>query len=122
MTRVTYTADGGHYRVAGIGFDPGDTKDVDGELADYLRGHEDFDVVDDVAESEGDAREEDGPPEGHLTRYHPSDLTVDEIREKLSEFDYTAADLERLADEERDGKNRTTAIDAIEDRRDELEG
>jgi len=57
MTTVRYTADGGHYRVGGHGFDPGDEKDVDDDLADYLTDRDDFEVVD------TSVGQEDEPPD-----------------------------------------------------------
>ncbi|QLH80975.1 hypothetical protein [Halosimplex pelagicum] len=46
MATVRYTADGGHYRVGGHGFDPGDEREVGEELAEYLADVDDFEVVD----------------------------------------------------------------------------
>lgn len=119
MPRVTYTAESGRYRVVNHTFTPGDTHPVSDELAGHLADHDQFEVLDDAGGD--DVHEEDGPPDGHLTRYHPSDLTVDEINEKLDSFDYEALELEKLAEEEREGKDRTTAIEAIEDRLADLE-
>lgn len=45
MPTAHYTADGGHYRVGGIGFDPGDVYEVDGDLAEHLEGVDDFDIT-----------------------------------------------------------------------------
>lgn len=55
MPEVTYTG-GGHFRVAGCGFDSGATQDVDDELAQYLAGRDDFDVHDseDTSDEESD--------------------------------------------------------------------
>lgn len=50
--RVRYTADGGHYRVGGHGFDPGDVRDVDEDLGEYLEDHDDFEVVEETATCE----------------------------------------------------------------------
>ena len=52
MVRVRYTADGGHYRVGGRGYDPGQEQDVDEELAEYLEDHDDFEVVGETAGDE----------------------------------------------------------------------
>lgn len=53
MPTVRYTG-GGHYRVGGEGFDPGQAKDVDAELAAYLEDVDGFEVVDEAGdEAEG---------------------------------------------------------------------
>ncbi|WP_135806206.1 hypothetical protein [Halorussus marinus] len=122
MTRVTYTADGGHYRVGGVGFDPGDTKDVDGELADYLRDHEDFDVVEDAADEVGETSDlGDGAVEVEPP-FDPSDQTVDELSERVEDIDDVDL-LDALYHAEDTGKSRTTALETISSRYyDELEG
>lgn len=53
MPRVRYTAEGGHYRVGGVGFDPGQEKDVDQDLAEYLEGVDEFDVVYEASDGDG---------------------------------------------------------------------
>lgn len=65
MTTIRYTADGGHYRVGGYGFDPGDEKDVDDDLAEYLADRDDFEVTGDpeaaTDETEGSDDNAEGP-------------------------------------------------------------
>lgn len=61
----------------------------------------------------------DGDPVGDIPPFSPGERTVAEIREVLDEYDYPEEALSALADAERDGKNRETALDAIES---ELEG
>ncbi|MDZ7730328.1 MAG: electron transfer flavoprotein subunit alpha/FixB family protein [Natrialbaceae archaeon] len=49
----------------------------------------------------------------------PSDVTVDELREAVADID-SIEDLETIRDAEADGKNRTTALEAIDDRLEDL--
>jgi hypothetical protein len=116
MPTVRYTG-GGTYRVAGVGFGPGDEKNVDDELADYLADRDDFEVVDDV--DHGDVREEDGPPDdesegGVEPPFDPSEHTVDELTSELEDGDYGGSKLHALSAVEEDRKDRETAIEAIE--------
>jgi hypothetical protein len=126
MATVRYTADGGHYRVGGYGFDPGDVKDVDDDLADYLAEHDDFDVVDEDDEVEGSAETDLAPApdldgEAETLPFNPADHTNDEVAEKVATIDdkATLVALRRLEEEQQD---RTGATDAITNRLDELEG
>jgi len=113
MPTVRYTADGGHYRVGGHGFEPGDERDVDDELAGYLADHGDFEVVDDAGGD--DVHEEDGPPdEGANPPFDPSKSTVDELEAALKETNHHQVALEALLEAEKDGKDRETAKEAIE--------
>lgn len=112
MPEVTYTG-GGHYRVGGYGFDPGTTQDVDGELASYLADHDDFTV--DVEET-GDVKDSGGMHDSEaLAPFHPQDHKVSEIKELVATNDYSDAELEALADAEREHDDRTTAVEAIEE-------
>ncbi|MFA1612050.1 hypothetical protein [Halobellus rubicundus] len=82
MPRVRYTADGGHYRTNGVGFDPGDVRDVGPDLAEYLCDRDDFERVDEPSsdaaadgagsEAAADASESEGEkspdePEGEAS-------------------------------------------------------
>ena len=121
MTTVRYTADAGHYRVGGHGFDPGDERDVDDELAGYLADHEDFEVVDDTDE----AVHEEDPLEGksiaevdaseHLDRWldHPYDHRAEQVR---------SGSVDDSLDAIEDAETSQTVLDAVEERREELEG
>jgi len=44
----------------------------------------------------------------------PGEYSVDELRDHLADQDYTADELDALAEAERDGDDRTTALDAID--------
>ena len=44
----------------------------------------------------------------------PGEYSVDELRDHLADHDYTANELDALAEAERDGDDRTTALDAID--------
>lgn len=46
--------------------------------------------------------------------FDPAEYSVDELEDALAADDYSAADLDALSDAERDGKDRTTALDAID--------
>jgi len=132
MPRAHYTG-GGTYRVAGHSFEPGDEREVDRELATYLRDHDDFKVTvekgstgesDDVDGSAEDEADEDGdetvfpadePP------FDPAEHTVDEIETLLEENDYDEPKLLALYSAEAEAGERQTALAAIEDAEDELE-
>ena len=118
MPTVKYTADGGTYRVGGYGFEPGDKHDVDDDLAGYLADHEDFEVIDGAGGD--DVHDEDGPPD------------VDEW-DDWSEDSWLELDYQQRADDVREGRvdghlddivdveTSDTVIEAVADRRDELE-
>lgn len=107
MPTVRYTA-GGRYRVAGHTFEPGDEADISDGLADHLVDTGAFTVV-------GGDGSQPWPPEDYI----PSKHTVAEIREGVAEID-DPEQLERLAEAEEAGENRTTALEAIDDRLAEL--
>ena len=52
---------------------------------------------------------------------HPDDLTVDELEERIADVDDVAL-LEAIRGAETDAEDRTTAVDAIDARLNELEG
>ena len=134
MPRARYTAEGGTYRVAGISFEPGDEREVDHELADYLSDHKDFvvsvekaasDVESDSADDDDDEDETDSDGDGEgqgggdgfdvgafLDRT-PVDDVVEDI--KAGEADDHLSAVAEAA-------NRVTIEDAIGQRRAELEG
>jgi hypothetical protein len=125
MPRVRYTADGGHYRVGGHGFDPGDEVDVDGELAEYLADHDDFEVLE--ADDDGDEDNSDdgkdateaiatGDADAFVDRTPVSDVADDILDGHVDEV------LNEIEAAESDGRDRKTVYEAIEDRRDELGG
>ena len=125
MPTVRYTADGGHYRVGGHGFDPGDERTVDDELAEYLADRDGFEVIGDAGDD--DVHEEDGPPDldavdGEPTLpFSPENHTNDEVAEKVADIDEPAA-LRALLNLEAEQKDRDGATEAIQNRLDELEG
>lgn len=55
---------------------------------------------------------EDGDVEPPFT---PGEKTIDELEDELANTDYDDAELEALADAERDGENRDGALDVIEE-------
>ena len=128
MARVRYTADGGHYRVGGHGFDPGDEHEVDAELADYLSDVDAFEVID----ADGSPGEEDEPPD------EAGAEATDDGEGESEEFDVGAfvsrTPVDDVADDIRAGEadeyleavdeaaTRVTVQDAIGERRAELEG
>ncbi|MUV59983.1 hypothetical protein [Halobacterium sp. CBA1126] len=124
MPEVTYTG-GGHYRVAGVGFDPGDTQDVNDDLAEYLDERNDFEIVSETDETGGDAPDEDTS--------EPESEDVDEESGFDAEafLDRDAADIvdaveageaDGHLDEVGDATEYVTVEDAVGERRAELEG
>ncbi|GGO01794.1 hypothetical protein [Haloarcula pellucida] len=119
---VVEKTSGARVTIRDIGeFTHGDRADVGAADAAYLcdeRG--DFERVDDaVAAEDGpadeDVHEEDGPPDGAGPIPDPSDHSVADLRDKLSDID----DVDVLAavyDAEEAGKDRDTAIEAIQGR------
>jgi hypothetical protein len=108
-------------RAIGRQLSVGDRAEVSDELAAYLcddRG--DFAVVDDVGATEGETDDdtvgqEDGPPDAGGPIPAPSEHSVKDLRDKLSDID----DIDVLAavyDAEDAGKDRDSAIDAIQSR------
>ena len=87
----------------------------------YERISRSFEQVDDVDDVTDDADEEQvdqgDPPE---VDPHPGELTVDEIEDRVAEVD-DLAKLRAILSLEEDGKDRTTATDAIEERIHDLE-
>ncbi|MCJ0619449.1 hypothetical protein JZX76_07980 [Haloarcula hispanica] len=101
--------EGGRVTVRGIGeFGLGDQVEVSKDDAAYLCDERaDFERVDDAAEEDG-ASDEANPP------FDPSASTVDEIEAALEETNHHPVALQALLDAEKDGKNRDTAVEAIE--------
>lgn len=57
----------------------------------------------------------DKPPDEDVEPpFDPSEKTVDELQDALEQNEYSDAELEALAEAEADGKNRETALEAIE--------
>jgi len=67
-------------------------------------------------ESTAEAGDEAGPP------FAPSEYSVDDLRDKLDASDYGVDALEALRTAETTGDNRTTALEAISDALDAVEG
>ncbi|MEA5387119.1 hypothetical protein VB779_08660 [Haloarculaceae archaeon H-GB11] len=137
MPRLRYTG-GGTYRVGGYGFEAGEENNVDGELAEYLADHDDFEEVDgaDADGGQDDAGSDDagddvtdGPGltasdsggESKPLPFNPEEHTNDEVADKVADIDDVET-LQALRNLEEDQQDRTGATDAIDDRLDELEG
>lgn len=130
MTKVTYTGGARAWRTrayGGLTFATGETKDVDEDAADWLVENHDFERTPDAdvegededdtsAEAEAEAEVEEEP---ESEAPEPLDGTVSEIEDALATGEYDD-DLVDLYNAERDHENRSTAIGAIQDRRDEL--
>lgn len=108
-------------RAIGRQLSVGDRAEVSDELAAYLcddRG--DFAVVDDAGATEDETDDdavgqEDGPPDARGPIPDPSEHSVKDLSDKLSDID----DIDVLAavyDAEDAGKDRDSAIDAIQSR------
>lgn len=133
MPRARYIAEGGTYRVGGVSFEPGQEREVDHELADYLSNREDFvvsvekaDAVekvdagedevdspgDDQADDDGDVGEDEGfDPSGFVDRTPMSDV-VDDIH---------AGEVDDHLDAVQEAAERVGVQDAIGERRADLE-
>ena len=128
MRRVRYTAEGGHYRTNGIGFDPGDERDIDDDLAAYLCSRDDFEAVDGGAgPTDATPQEADEPPDTAEAKDENDadgtfdvgsflDRNVDPIAE-----DILAGEADAHLDELSAEASRVTVTDAIGERRAELE-
>lgn len=96
-------------------YDEGDTLEVDEEVAetfsDTLR------PVDGENPEEGGSGDETPGGEGSEAPLNPADFTVDEFEAELEDGDYSADELDALADAERSGDNRAGVLDSIEDAR-----
>ena len=121
MPRIRYTADGGHYRVAGVGFDPGDERDVDADLAEYLTDRDDFEAIE---QTDGPVGQEDEPPD----ETGSDDENSDEFdAEAWLDEDYgdradrvRAGDVDAHLEAIAEAETSDTVLDAIGERRAEL--
>ena len=123
MPTVEKTRGGQVYiRSVGQQFAIGDRAEVSESEAQYLveeRG--DFELVD-AGEQTGSANDADyaiNTESGELL--DAADATVDQIETAIAEVEDPDA-IRYILDAERDGQHRTTAIEALEARLDELEG
>jgi len=112
MVRVRYIADGGHYRVGGVGFDPGDEKDVDEELAEHLEDVGEFEVVDDA----GEGLQFDP---GEVTDFSSNGWLENDYQDRADAV--REGGLDDYLDEIETAETSDTVLDAVEQRRDELE-
>jgi hypothetical protein len=135
MPRARYTADGGHYRIGGYGFDPGDEVDVGADLAEYLRDHDDFEVVDSTApESADTGADSDGESgddsDGGLDESTDADgpdafdagAFLDRTPVEDVAADIRAGEADGHLDAVAEAAERVTVQDAVGERRAELEG
>lgn len=109
MTRVTYTGGASVWRSAaydGLTFENGETKDVDEAAVDWLTSEHDFEHAADVDESD----DESEPEFGVL------DEAIDDLENELDAGDHDDH-LVALRREEENHKNRSGALEAIDDRR-----
>jgi len=121
MVRVRYTAEGGHYRIAGHGFDPGDERDVGGDLADYLADRDDFEMLDESVDGDGDGGDGDADDTADgdgdtfdVTAFlnrTPVDVVADDI---------AAGEADDHLDTVAENADRMTVQDAVGERRAEL--
>ncbi len=118
MPTVRYTADAGHYRVGGHGFDPGDERDVDADLADYLADHDDFEVVGDAEGGEDDDTFQFDP--GNATDFSTNGWLDNDYQDRADAV--RAGGLDDYLGEIKEAETSDTVIEAVEERRDELEG
>jgi len=109
--QLRFAGPAGRFRLTGAGVDveQGDTVHVDDETAEYLLENGNFEAVE-ASAGESDS-EDDGGAEPPVA---PSELTVDELEATLDESDYSDAELQALRAAEADGKDRSSALDAID--------
>lgn len=116
--QVTVRVTGRQFRHDGREYHTNDTLDVPRDVYEAWQGrltiHEDTDDGADGAGEEEDSDEAVVDP-------HPSDLTVSELEDRIQDVDDTSL-LHGILDAEIEGENRSTAVDAIEDRIQDLEG
>jgi hypothetical protein len=95
--------------------------------SDTSEDNADEDEIDDTGggDESGDVQETDDGGADTVTvddlDPHPSDLTVDELEERIADVNDVAL-LAAIREAETDAEDRTTAIEAIDTRLDELEG
>lgn len=127
MPHVQYTADGGTYRIRGYSFEPGDEREVEQDLADYLADHDEFEVDDagdDAAAQEDEPPDEDdaeGEADGEA---EAGEFDVDEFLDRNVEpvaEDIRAGGVDEHLDAIADAAERVTVQDAIGERRADLE-
>ena len=104
-------------------FDIGDRAEVSAEQAQYLvteRG--DFEVVDDVDGGEADGEDEstDLDTAREKVTVDPSQHTIDELKSRLQDVDQFA-EIDAIRALEEHDEERSGALEAIDDRRSELE-
>lgn len=126
MGKVTYVGGARAWRTrayGGLTFTAGETKDVSDEAEDWLVDNHDFERTPD-ADIEGGG-EGDAPPEAESESEpedeapEPLDGTVGELEDELATGEYDG-ELVDLYNAEKDHDDRSTAIEAIQSRRDEL--
>lgn len=92
--------------------EPGDVVELDAHVAG--RQPEFTCVEADTGDSNSDDSDD---AVGDVPPFHPEDRTVAEIQDTLDEYHYPEEALTALAEAEREGKNRETALDAIDSAR-----
>jgi len=123
MPTIRYTADGGTYRIAGYGFNPGDERDVDDDLAEYLADREDFEVVGETTEADADTGDGANRDEESDSETFDEDTWFDDhddYQDRVAAVE--AGDVDTHLDVIKEAESSQNVIDAVEDRRDELEG
>ncbi|QLH82466.1 hypothetical protein [Halosimplex pelagicum] len=121
-TRVRVTD--GDVWVDGDHLTRGDEAEIPVSVYERIPGS--FESIDDGAESaSNEADADDGSATDDTAGDvevdpHPEELTVDEIEERVAEVD-SVAKLQRIRELEVESDDRTTALEVIDDRLDELE-
>lgn len=125
MPTARYTG-GGHYRVAGYGFDPGDEREVDHELANYLTDNDDFEVSVEKETPGTDGTDEDEAPDEAEPEADDSEFDVGEFLDRTPVDDVVedihAGEADEYLEAVAEAADRVTVQDAIGERRAELEG
>lgn len=118
MPRARYTAEGGTYRIDGQSFEPGDEHEVSREVAEHLADVDDFEVI--VEKGDAAPREEDGPPDEDGEDFLVNGWLENDYQDRADAV--LEGGLDDYLDEIEDAETSETVIEAVQERRDELEG
>lgn len=122
MPRVRYTGGSTYNLRDGPTWADGDTHDVGEATADRLTDDDRFERVDDGGDDDSDSGAAAGDREALTPTFDPGEYSVPDLRDELDDRDLSHDELVTiLAAEEEEGKNRTTAKDAILSRIDSQE-
>lgn len=101
--------------------EPGDVVELDAHVAEpqseFVRVETDSDeagAADESDDEDGEGEPDDEEADTDDAPIDPTEYTVDELRDVLAEGGFDADTLDTIADAERAGEGRQTALDAID--------